>query len=119
MDIAYCMAITLISSNVCLMFTLGILNIPSIFFIEGMCVATLAPSVMTNSGSIFQPLLSMLFINGLYFYVFLILVSSGILSLQYVNSMNCIVRFTFGSAGGGDWYGSPFTHRRSGLNMAL
>ena len=33
--------------------------------------------------------------------------------------MNCIVRFSFGSVGGRDWYGSPFTHRRSSLNLAL
>ena len=70
MDIAYCMAITLISSNVCLMFTLGILYITSIFFIEGMCVVALALAVMTSSGSIFQPLFIMLSINGLYFFCF-------------------------------------------------
>ncbi len=38
MDIAYCTATTLISSNVCLMFILEILNIVSNFFIEGVCV---------------------------------------------------------------------------------
>ena len=67
MDIAYCMAITLISSNVCLMFILGIFNIFSILFIKGVCVAALALAVMTISGSIFQPLLIILSINGLYF----------------------------------------------------
>ena len=61
----------------------------------------------------------MLSINDLYFFVFLVMVSLGLLSLQYVNSMICIVRFSFGSVGGRDWYGSPFTHRRSGLNLAL
>ena len=45
MDIAYCMAITLISSNVCLMFILGILNIASIFFMEGVCVVALASTL--------------------------------------------------------------------------
>ena len=35
MDIAYCMAMTLISSNVYLMLSLGILNVVSIFSIEG------------------------------------------------------------------------------------
>jgi hypothetical protein len=119
MDIAYCMAIILISSNVCLMFILKILNIISMLFKEGVCMAALALAVMTISGSIFHPLLIILFINGLYFYVFMVIVSSGIMSLQYVNSMNCIVRFSFGSVGGGDWYGSPFTHKRSGLNLAL
>ena len=48
-----------------------------------------------------------------------VIVSLCILSLQSVISMNCIVRFSFGSVGGGDWYGSPFKHRRSGLNLAL
>ena len=42
----------------------------------------------------------------------LVIVSLGILSLQYVNSMNCIVRFSFDYVGGGDWYGSLFMHRR-------
>ena len=41
MDIAYCVAIVLISSNVYLMFIFGILNITSMFFIEG---GNLAPS---------------------------------------------------------------------------
>ena len=49
----------------------------------------------------------------------MIIVSCGILSLQYVNSMYFIVRFSFGSIGGGDWYGSPFTHKNSGLNLAM
>ena len=70
MDIAYCMAITLISSNVCFMFILGILKIISILFIEGICVVALALAVMTISGSIFQPLLIILFINVLYFMFF-------------------------------------------------
>ena len=52
------------------------LNISSIFFIEGMCVAALAPAVMTINGSIFQPLLIILSINDLYFSVFLVIVSS-------------------------------------------
>jgi hypothetical protein len=65
-------------------------------------VAALAPAVMTISGSTFHPLLIIFFINGLYFYIFMIIVSYGILSLQYVNSMNCIVRLLFGSVGGGD-----------------
>ena len=65
MDIAYCMAMTLIASNVDLMLNLGILNVVSILSIKGMCVATLALVVMTNSGSTFQPLLTTLSIGGL------------------------------------------------------
>ena len=64
MDITYCIAMMLISSNVCLMFILGILNMISIFFIEGVCVAALAPAVMTISGSTFHPLLIILSISG-------------------------------------------------------
>ena len=67
MDIAYCIAMTLIASNVFLMLCLGVLNVVSMLSIEGICVAALAPAVMTISGSIFQPLLAKLFINGLYF----------------------------------------------------
>ena len=70
MDMAYCMAMTLISSNVCLMFILGILNMILIFFIEGVCVAALIPPVMTISGSTFHHLLIILFISGLYFFIF-------------------------------------------------
>ena len=56
-DIAYCMAMTLISSNVCFMLSLGILNVVSILSIEGVCVVFLAPAVMTISRSTFHPLL--------------------------------------------------------------
>jgi len=47
------------------------------------------------------------------------MVSSGNLSLQYVNSMNCIVRLLLGATGGRDMYGRPLTQSRSGLNLAL
>jgi hypothetical protein len=49
--------------------------------------------VITMSGSIFQPLAVMLSIRGLYL---LALASSDYgenLSLQYVNSINCMIRF--------------------------
>ena len=38
LDIAYCMVMTLISSNVYLMFSLGILYVVSIFSIKGVSV---------------------------------------------------------------------------------
>jgi hypothetical protein len=41
------------------------------------------------------------------------------LSLQYVNSMNWIVRSSDVFDGGSLLYGCPFTHRIYGLNMAL
>ena len=47
MDISYCMAMTLIASNVFLMLCLGILNVASMLFMDGICVAALAPDVMT------------------------------------------------------------------------
>ena len=54
MDIAYGMAMTLISSNVFLMLSLGILNVVSFVSIYGVCVSALAPVVMTISGSTFS-----------------------------------------------------------------
>ena len=67
MDITYCMAMTLISSNAYLMLSLGILNVVSILSIEGVCVATLGPIVMTISGFTFHSLLIISSISGLYF----------------------------------------------------
>ena len=62
-------------------------------------MVALTLAMMTNSGSTFHPLLIILFISGLYIYI---IVSSCILSLHYVNSMNNIVRLSLGSVGGGD-----------------
>ena len=45
--------------------------------------------------------------------------SDANLSLQYVNSINCILRLLSGPIGGFDWYGNPLMHMRSGLNLAL
>ena len=50
MDITCCMAMALIASNVYFILSLGILNVFFILSIEGMCVAALAPPVMTISG---------------------------------------------------------------------
>ena len=54
MDKTYCMMMTLISSNVYMMLSLGILNVVSIFSIEEVCVVTLAHAVMTISESTFH-----------------------------------------------------------------
>ena len=70
MDKTYCMAMTLISSNVYLMLSLGILNVVSILSIEGVCVATLAPAMMMISESTFHPMLIILSISGLYIFFF-------------------------------------------------
>ena len=102
MNIAYCMTMTLISSNVYLMLSLGILSAISILSIKGVCVAALAPTVMTISKSTFHPLLIILYVSGLIFSIFMIIVLYGILSLQYVNSMNYVVRLSLGSISGGD-----------------
>ena len=45
---------------------IGSLSLSSSSFIDGMCVAALAPVVITMSGSIFQPLARMFSISGLY-----------------------------------------------------
>ena len=49
-------------------------------FIEGLCMPALALAVMTISGFSFQPLLIILSINGLYYFVYMVIVSHGILS---------------------------------------
>ena len=72
---------------------MGILNLSSNICIDGMCVAALAPAVITMSGSIFQPLAAIFSISALYLLVLASSVCGENLSLQYVNSMNCIVRF--------------------------
>ena len=51
----YCMAMVLMFLKVSRMEGIGILNLSSSSFIDGMCVAALAPAVITMSGSIFQP----------------------------------------------------------------
>ena len=76
---ACCVVMTLIASNAHLMLKLGVLNVVSIPSIEGVCVATLAHVVMTISGSTFQRMLIALSISGLYFPIFWVIVSFGVL----------------------------------------
>ena len=57
----------------------------------------------------------MLFMSGWYCIVSLSKVSMTNLSLQFVNSMNCMVISGVGVSGVG-W---PMMHNRSGLNLAL
>ena len=45
-------------------------NSSSIDFIDGMCIMTLATTVMTTKGSIFQPLGAILFVSDLYMLIF-------------------------------------------------
>ena len=60
-DIAWlcCMAMVLISLQVCLIVFSGILNFSSKIFIEEMCVVALIPTVMTINGSTLYLLLVM------------------------------------------------------------
>jgi hypothetical protein len=81
----------------------GSLNIVSIFFIDGMCVVALAHATNTMSGATFHTLEIMLSMSGWYFVVFLSRVYVVNLSLQYVNSMNCMVIFVVGVYGGGGY----------------
>ena len=116
---AYCMAMVFIFLKVFLMVSMGILKLSSSNFIDGMCVVALAPALITMRGSTFHPLAVMLAINELYLLVLASSVSGENRSLQYVNSMNCIVRLGFISVGGSLWYGRPLTQRISGLNLEL
>ena len=63
---AYCMAMVLMFLKVFRMDGMGSLNLSSSSFVDGMCVAALAPAVITMSGSIFQPRAIMFSISGLY-----------------------------------------------------
>ena len=64
MDMAWCIAMVLISLKVCLMSLSGILNFSFNIFIEGMCVVALTLAMITISGSMFHLLFIMLSING-------------------------------------------------------
>jgi hypothetical protein len=96
---AYCIAMVLIFLKVFLIVVMGILKLASNIFIDGVWVVALAPAVMTISGVIFHPLEAIL-ISGLYLLVFASIVSRENLSLQYVNSTNCMVRLGSMSIGG-------------------
>ena len=83
----------------------GSLSIVSRFFIDGMCVVL---ATNTMSGATFHPLVIMLLMSSLYFVVFLSRYYAVNLSLQYVNSMNCMVIYVVGVScgwvGGGGGY---------------
>ena len=81
---------------------LGILNFSFMIFIEGMYTAVLRSTIMIFSGFTFHPELVMLFASGWYFLAFVIIVSEENMLLQYVNSINCILRLFSGSFGGFD-----------------
>ena len=60
----------------------------------------------------------MVLISGSYFLCFFVRACSGNVSWQYVNSMNCIVFVCEGNKGVGVWFGTPITHKMSGLSLA-
>ena len=64
---AYFIAIVLMFLKVFLMVGMGILNLFSSAFIDGMCVVALAPAVIIIRGSAFHPLATIVSINGRYF----------------------------------------------------
>jgi hypothetical protein len=103
MECAYCVAIMLICLNVFLIFVIGSASVVSSFFIDGICVVPLAPATSTMSGATFQPFVMMLFMSGWYFMIFLSKVSAANLSLQYVNSVNCMVMSGVGVSRGGGY----------------
>ena len=115
----YCMAMVLMFLKVFQMDGTGSLNLSSRIFIDGMCVAALAPIVITVSGSMFQPKAAMFSISGLYLLALASSVYGENMSLQYVNSMNCMVSVWSMLVGGSFWYGSPLMQRMLGLNQEL
>ena len=86
--------------KVFLMVRIGILNLYSSDFIDGMCVLAMAPAMIIIRGSTCHPLAAILSINGLCLLFFASSVYGENLSLQYVNSMNCMVRLGSTSGGG-------------------
>ena len=89
------------------------------FSLMGYVLWPLAPATSTMSGATFHPLVMMLLMSGWYFMIFLSRVSVANLSLQYVNSINCMVISGVGVSGGGWLYGWPMMHSMSGLSLAL
>ena len=57
MECAYCVAIMLICLNVILIFVMGIVNVASSFFIDGICVVPFDPATSTIMGLHSNPLL--------------------------------------------------------------
>ena len=108
----------LICLNVLLIFMIGSLNIVSSLFIDEMYIVALALATNTMSGATFHPLVLMLMMSNWYFMVFLSRVSASNMSLQYVNSINCMVSFGAGVSRGGWLYGWPMTHSISSLSLA-
>jgi hypothetical protein len=90
---AYCMAMVFMFLKVFRMADIGNLNLSLSIFMDGVCVAAVAHVVITMSGSIFHPLAIIISMRGLYLLALALSVSGENLSLQYVNSMNCMVRF--------------------------
>jgi hypothetical protein len=84
-----------------------------------LCVLPLAPALSVISGSTFQPLAFISLISPMYLSVFSCILSREYLSLQYVNSMNCIVSVWLGSCGGSALYGWFRMHSLFGLSLAL
>jgi hypothetical protein len=82
-------------------------------------VLPLALAMSVISGSIFYPLALMSSISPRYLSVFSWILSGEYLSLQYVNSMNCIVSVWLGSCGGSALYGWFRMHSISGRSLAL
>ena len=79
----------------------------------------LAPNSSTMSGATFHHLVMILLMSGWYCAFFHSFVSTENLTLQYVNSMNCMVISGVGSFGGGELYGWPMMHSMLGLSLAL
>ena len=82
------------------MLPFGILSLVK-FSMECSWIAPLTPTVMVINGLTFHPLFCMVFISGSYLVCLWARASSGNLSWQYVNSINCIVCLGEGSMGVG------------------
>ena len=78
----------------------------------------LTPAVIVMGGFVFQPLLRIALISGSYLVCFCVMACLGNLSLQYVNSTNCIVYVCEGDRGAGVLFGPPSIQRMYGRSVA-
>ena len=118
-ECTYYMTIMLICLNVFPNFIIIVFSWNSRHFIDGMFVVALVATKITMSGVALHPFLVRLFMNGWCFLIFLVMVSSKNMSLQYAQSKNCMLSSRVGVTGGGLLYGWPIMHSMSGFSVAL
>ena len=86
--------------------------------IDGMCMVALALTTITMCGVTFHSFVMRALISGWVFVVLQLLESSENVSLQYVNSIDCTMKYEVGIICGGLLYGWPIILSVLGLSLA-